>query len=467
MTDLYDYFGVKNREELLGKMKDDDPIVKSLVDFYNNYESKTIKQKGFTTPYAYSDYIKNNNLVPEKDELIITVLNTRLNPLNTIKIKVDTPIKEYFSDLYSGTMTQYMIGSGANVAGEDVRLKSKEIDEIGLNRIDSFKFSDNTVYDSQAGRVGNYHDNNLDKSVRIKSEVTNHEIKELTNYNEFSKYYGHQELIGTNIFDKEKIENNLKIAYENLSHEEATLIQYDSDFKITNIIDVTAGTANSSILDMPRIAKIINESERGILFVHGHPSQSTSFSEADIQSMDRLADISKSLGKVISESFLVAGNKVVKMSESDPYTKIYDLNKQEKENYLIHRLNYDKSDFKEENKYDYHKIEKIFIEEKKSYSKIYMTINNSNLEKAQDIIYVTSDNPVDVIKNWQDNKVSYKDLIDDNILSQVAFQDIDRKINATKISDNIKEKMDNPENIIEDFEKQNLDKARTQNSPAR
>ena len=83
-----------------------------------------------------------------------------------------------------------------------------------------------------------------------------------------------------------------------------------------------------------------------------------------------------------------------------------------------------------------------------------MTINNSNLEKAQDIIYVTSDNPVDVIKNWQDNKVSYKDLIDDNILSQVAFQDIDRKINATKISDNIKEKMDNPENIIEDFEKQ-------------
>lgn len=467
MTDLYDYFGVKNREELLGKMKDDDPIVKSLVDFYNNYESKTIKQKGFTTPYAYSDYIKNNNLVPEKDELIITVLNTRLNPLNTIKIKVDTPIKEYFSDLYSGTMTQYMIGSGANVAGEDVRLKSKEIDEIGLNRIDSFKFSDNTVYDSQAGRVGNYHDNNLDKSIRIKSEVTNHEIKELTNYNEFSKYYGHQELIGTNIFDKEKIENNLKIAYENLSHEEATLIQYDSDFKITNIIDVTAGTANSSILDMPRIAKIINESERGILFVHGHPSQSTSFSEADIQSMDRLADISKSLGKVISESFLVAGNKVVKMSESDPYTKIYDLNKQEKENYLIHRLNYDKSDFKEENKYDYHKIEKIFIEEKKSYSKIYMTINNSNLEKAQDIIYVTSDNPVDVIKNWQDNKVSYKDLIDDNILSQVAFQDIDRKINATKISDNIKEKMDNPENIIEDFEKQNLDKARTQNSPAR
>ena len=467
MTDLYDYFGVKNREELLGKMKDDDPIVKSLVDFYNNYESKTIKQKGFTTPYAYSDYIKNNNLVPEKDELIITVLNTRLNPLNTIKIKVDTPIKEYFSDLYSGTMTQYMIGSGANVAGEDVRLKSKEIDEIGLNRIDSFKFSDNTVYDSQAGRVGNYHDNNLDKSVRIKSEVTNHEIKELTNYNEFSKYYGHQELIGTNIFDKEKIENNLKIAYENLSHEEATLIQYDSDFKITNIIDVTAGTANSSILDMPRIAKIINESERGILFVHGHPSQSTSFSEADIQSMDRLADISKSLGKVISESFLVAGNKVVKMSESDPYTKIYDLNKQEKENYLIHRLNYDKSDFKEEDKYDYHKIEKIFIEEKKSYSKIYMTINNSNLEKAQDIIYVTSDNPVDVIKNWQDNKVSYKDLIDDNILSQVAFQDIDRKINATKISDNIKEKMDNPENIIEDFEKQNLDKAHTQSSPAR
>ena len=467
MTDLYDYFGVKNREELLGKMKDDDPIVKSLVDFYNNYESKTIKQKGFTTPYAYSDYIKNNNLVPEKDELIITVLNTRLNPLNTIKIKVDTPIKEYFSDLYSGTMIQYMIGSGANVSGEDVRLKSKEIDEIGLNRIDSFKFSDNTVYDSQAGRVGNYHDNNLDKSVRIKSEVTNHEIKELTNYNEFSKYYGHQELIGTNIFDKEKIENNLKIAYENLSHEEATLIQYDSDFKITNIIDVTAGTANSSILDMPRIAKIINESERGILFVHGHPSQSTSFSEADIQSMDRLADISKSLGKVISESFLVAGNKVVKMSESDPYTKIYDLNKQEKENYLIHRLNYDKSDFKEENKYDYHKIEKIFIEEKKSYSKIYMTINNSNLEKAQDIIYVTSDNPVDVIKNWQDNKVSYKDLIDDNILSQVAFQDIDRKINGTKISNNIKEKMDNPENIIEDFEKQNLDKARTQNSPAR
>ena len=109
MTDLYDYFGVKNREELLGKMKDDDPIVKSLVDFYNNYESKTIKQKGFTTPYAYSDYIKNNNLVPEKDELIITVLNTRLNPLNTIKIKVDTPIKEYFSDLYSGTMSQYMI----------------------------------------------------------------------------------------------------------------------------------------------------------------------------------------------------------------------------------------------------------------------------------------------------------------------------------------------------------------------
>lgn len=467
MTDLYDYFGVKNREELLGKMKDDDPIVKSLVDFYNNYESKTIKQKGFTTPYAYSDYIKNNNLVPEKDELIITVLNNRLNPLNTIKIKVDTPIKEYFSDLYSGTMTQYMIGSGANVAGEDVRLKSKEIDEIGLNRIDSFKFSDNTIYDSQTGRVGNYHDNNLDKSVRIKSEVTNHEIKELTNYNEFSKYYGHQELIGTNIFDKEKIENNLKIAYENLSHEEATLIQYDSDFKITNIIDVTAGTANSSILDMPRIAKIINESERGILFVHGHPSQSTSFSEADIQSMDRLADISKSLGKVISESFLVAGNKVVKMSESDPYTKIYDLNKQEKENYLIHRLNYDKSDFKEENKYDYHKIEKLFIEEKKSYSKIYMTINNSNLEKAQDIIYVTSDNPVDVIKNWQDNKVSYKDLIDDNILSQVAFQDIDRKINATKISDNIKEKMDNPENIIEDFEKQNLDKAHTQNSPAR
>src|SRR5699024_1420237 len=148
-------------------------------------------------------------------------------------------------------------------------------------------------------------------------------------------------------------------------------------------------------------------------------------------------------------SFLVAGNKVVKMSESDPYTKIYDLNKQEKENYLIHRLNYDKSDFKEEDKYDYHKIEKIFIEEKKSYSKIYMTINNSNLEKAKDIIYVTYDNPVDVIKNWQDNKVSYKDLIDDNILSEVAFQDIDRKINATKISDNIKEKMDNPENIIE------------------
>ena len=96
MTDLYDYFGVKNREELLGKMKDNDPNVKSLVDFYNNYESKTIKQKGFTTPYAYSDYIVNNNLVPEKDELIITVLNTGLNPLNTIKITVDTPIKEYF-----------------------------------------------------------------------------------------------------------------------------------------------------------------------------------------------------------------------------------------------------------------------------------------------------------------------------------------------------------------------------------
>ncbi len=467
MTDLYDYFGVKNREELLGKMKDNDPNVKSLVDFYNNYESKTIKQKGFTTPYAYSDYIVNNNLVPEKDELIITVLNTGLNPLNTIKITVDTPIKEYFSDLYSGTMTQYMIGSGADVSGDDVRLKSKEIDEIGLDRIDSFKFSDNTVYGSQTGRIGNYHDSNIDKNIRIKSEVTNHEIKELTNYNEFSKFYGHQELIGTNIFDKEKIENNLKIAYENLNHEEATLIQYDSDFKITNIIDVTAGTANSSILDMPRIAKIINESERGILFVHGHPSQSTSFSEADIQSMDRLADISKSLGKVISESFLVAGNTVVKMSESDPYTKIYDLNKQEKENYLIHRLNYDKSDFKEEDKYDYHKIEKIFIEEKKSYSKIYMTINNSNLEKTQDIIYVTSDNPVDVIKNWQDNKVSYKDLIDDNILSQVAFQDIDRKINGTKISNNIKEKMDNPENIIEDFEKQNLDKAHTQSSPAR
>lgn len=467
-NDLYETFGVKNCEELLEKMENNDPTVQSLVDFYNNYESRQINTKHITMPDIYADYIKEKNLVPKKDEIIITSLNTRNQPLKSVKIKEDDNLSKYFNDVYDGTMVQFMTASGSDISKEVLSSKIEELETLSLNNIDNFKFLDNVIYSLRGEySVGNYEETSINSQIRKISEVKNHSLKELDHYNEFSKYYAHNELIGTDIFDDEKIKNNLKIAYENLSYEEATIIQYDKDYKISNVIDVTAGSANSSMLNIPRMAKLIHDSEQGVLFVHGHPSQSAEFSQSDFDSMEKLSEVIDSFGKNLTESYVVAGDKVIKISEEIYESSVVSFNENEKENYLIHRLGYDKSDNINSNKQTIFNIDKMFIDEKKSYTKIHMTIQNSENKESQDVIYATTKNPVDKIKEWQKNELTYKDLVKDNLLGNIAFRDIDRNINATKIPTDIKEKMGNPDTIIQDYEKEKQAEKEIKNTPSR
>ncbi|UNT53584.1 hypothetical protein [Lysinibacillus capsici] len=87
MSNIYEYFNCKSKEELYEKVRNEDPSVQSLNDFISFVKGNDIfeKNKAVTSPAIVAEYI-NRVQPPKPDEIIVVFTNVKNRPLHICRM---------------------------------------------------------------------------------------------------------------------------------------------------------------------------------------------------------------------------------------------------------------------------------------------------------------------------------------------------------------------------------------------
>ena len=330
---LYEYFNCSSKEELYQLVKNRDPSVKELL----NYFKYAIKEKDISENKIKLqnndktiEYFKNNNF-PDKNYISILVLDTQLRLLKDIQIHKDTQFTEVFKEFYSPKVKNYIVLSNDEVEYEKGNIRYK-LDSLGYNCLENFytcdsKNSKNIVIESYMNEI------TCNKEINKKSpflkprevKIINYELEntndlvKMEGFDEFTKYISEKELVGLNVIkDENKIKQLLKIGSQELSYENFKIIKYDGGYNISEVVTISQGGVDYAKVDPKHIyPHLLDEKLKGIILCHNHPSGVANPSRADNDLTENLSKRATFFNKEVLDHIIVGKEGVYKYSEND------------------------------------------------------------------------------------------------------------------------------------------------------
>ncbi|WP_369668804.1 JAB domain-containing protein [Fusobacterium sp. CAG:649] len=330
---LYEYFNCSSKEELYQLVKNRDPSVKELL----NYFKYAIKEKDISENKIKLqnndktiEYFKNNNF-PDKNYISILVLDTQLRLLKDIQIHKDTQFTEVFKEFYLPKAKNYIVLSNDEVEYEKGNIRYK-LDSLGYNCLENFYTCDsknykNIVIESYMNEI------TCNKEINKKSpflkprkvKIINYELEntndlvKMEGFDEFTKYITEKELVGLNVIkDENKIKQLLKIGNQELSYENFKILKYDKGYNISEVVTISQGGVDYAKVDPKHIyPHLLDEKLKGIILCHNHPSGVANPSRADNDLTENLSKRATFFNKEVLDHIIVGKEGVYKYSEND------------------------------------------------------------------------------------------------------------------------------------------------------
>ena len=331
---LYEYFNCSSKEELYQLVKNRDPSVKELL----NYFKYAIKEKEISenkirllNNNQTTEYFKQNNF-PEKNHISILVFDSRLNLLKDVQVHKDTEFSKVFKDFYSPKAVSYITLSSDEHEYEKGNIRYK-LDSLGYKCLTNFytynsQNSENIILESSRNGVidGNeVIDKNSfflkprkEKKINYEKENTNDLVK-MEGFDEFTKYLSEKELIGLNVIkDENKIKQLLKIGNQELSYENFKILKYDKNYDLSEVVTLGQGGVDYAKIELKQLyPHLLDEKLKGIILCHNHPSGMISPSREDDDITETISKKSSFFNKEVLDHLIVGKEGVYKYSENN------------------------------------------------------------------------------------------------------------------------------------------------------
>lgn len=278
MSNIYEYYNCKSKEELYEKVRNEDPSVQSLNDFISFAKGNDIfeKNKAITSPAVVAEYI-NKVQLPKSDEMIVVFTNVKNHPLHicrmnpSIKEDVLHVLKE---GIVAGSMGAFLVTKD-NVPDWQLE-RTKELFEItNVPILDDFYYidSENVLFSNKAQHK--YSLNSVKQEECSTKIYQTKGLEELDQYIDFVPYYATNEIIGLNILDDiERIKSYLKIGYQHHQREVCGVVIYDRNDKVLSMTELFKGGIDTAVVDSKVLVKEVIQTNNGYGFAifHNHPS---------------------------------------------------------------------------------------------------------------------------------------------------------------------------------------------------
>ena len=331
---LYEYFNCSSKEELYKLVKNRDPSVKELLNYFKYaIKEKDISEKKIKllNNNQTMEYFKKNNF-PEKNYISILVLDSGLKLLKDVQVHKDTPFPEVFKEFYSPKAMNYITLSSDEHEYEKGNIRYK-LDSLGYTCLTNFytynsQNPENIVLENSRNGIidGNEEINrnssflNPRKEKNINYEQENvHDLVKMQGFDEFTKYITEKELVGLNVIkDEKKIKQLLKIGNQELSYENFKILKYDKGYNISEVVTIGQGGVNYAKVDPKHIyPHLLDEKLKGIILCHNHPSGTVSPSRADDDITESIRKKAILFDKEVLDHLIVGKEGVYKYSEND------------------------------------------------------------------------------------------------------------------------------------------------------
>ena len=331
---LYEYFNCSSKEELYKLVKNRDPSVKELLNYFKYaIKEKDISEKKIKllNNNQTMEYFKKNNF-PEKNYISILVLDSGLKLLKDVQIHKDTPFPEVFKEFYSPKAMNYITLSSDEHEYEKGNIRYK-LDSLGYTCLTNFytynsqnpknivlENSRNGIIDGneEINRNSSSLNPRKEKNINYELENTNDLVK-MEGFDEFTKYISEKELVGLNVIkDENKIKQLLKIGSQELSYENFKIIKYDGGYNISEVVTISQGGVDYAKVDPKHIyPHLLDEKLKGIILCHNHPSGVVNPSRADNDLTENLSKRAAFFNKEVLDHIIVGKEGVYKYSEND------------------------------------------------------------------------------------------------------------------------------------------------------
>ena len=331
---LYEYFNCSSKEELYKLVKNRDPSVKELLNYFKYaIKEKDISEKKIKllNNNQTMEYFKKNNF-PEKNYISILVLDSGLKLLKDVQVHKDTPFPEVFKEFYSPKAMNYITLSSDEHEYEKGNIRYK-LDSLGYTCLTNFytynsqnpknivlENSRNGIIDGNEEINRNSSSLNPRKEKNINYEQENaHDLVKMQGFDEFTKYITEKELVGLNVIkDEKKIKQLLKIGNQELSYENFKILKYDKGYNISEVVTIGQGGVNYAKVDPKHIyPHLLDEKLKGIILCHNHPSGAVSPSRADDDITESIRKKAILFDKEVLDHLIVGKEGVYKYSEND------------------------------------------------------------------------------------------------------------------------------------------------------
>ena len=331
---LYEYFNCSSKEELYKLVKNRDPSVKELLNYFKYaIKEKDISEKKIKllNNNQTMEYFKKNNF-PEKNYISILVLDSGLKLLKDVQVHKDTPFPEVFKEFYSPKAMNYITLSSDEHEYEKGNIRYK-LDSLGYTCLTNFYIynsqnpknivlenSRNGIIDGNEEINRNSSSLNPRKEKNINYEQENaHDLVKMQGFDEFTKYITEKELVGLNVIkDEKKIKQLLKIGNQELSYENFKILKYDKGYNISEVVTIGQGGVNYAKVDPKHIyPHLLDEKLKGIILCHNHPSGAVSPSRADDDITESIRKKAILFDKEVLDHLIVGKEGVYKYSEND------------------------------------------------------------------------------------------------------------------------------------------------------
>ena len=331
---LYEYFNCSSKEELYKLVKNRDPSVKELLNYFKYaIKEKDISEKKIKllNNNQTMEYFKKNNF-PEKNYISILVLDSGLKLLKDVQVHKDTPFPEVFKEFYSPKAMNYITLSSDEHEYEKGNIRYK-LDSLGYTCLTNFytynsqnpknivlENSRNGIIDGNEEINRNSSSLNPRKEKNINYEQENaHDLVKMQGFDEFTKYITEKELVGLNVIkDEKKIKQLLKIGNQELSYENFKILKYDKGYNISEVVTIGQGGVNYAKVDPKHIyPHLLDEKLKGIILCHNHPSGTVSPSRADDDITESIRKKAILFDKEVLDHLIVGKEGVYKYSEND------------------------------------------------------------------------------------------------------------------------------------------------------
>lgn len=324
-SNLYQYFNCSNREELYSKIKSDDKDVKEIVDFIEfsksdlRYEKEKLQGRE-----GLKEYLKDNPTISE-NEIRIVMLDHHLNLVKGTKVDIDSSFKEVMQKSYHDNAKLAILLYHKGDPDKVISNKDK-IEELKNNlELLNYKILETLSVDKELKVFSDVTDDviltlpkeNITSEKNISDTDKEKDFTKASEYNEFMNYYAKKELVGLNVInDKKIVKEILKASYQELRQENFGVIEYDKNFKITDVnVLFKGGQENVNIDPKIILPHLLNDQIRGIEIFHNHPGGKSVPSKQDTSATNDILEIADRLGKEFSDHYIVSKEDVFSYKE--------------------------------------------------------------------------------------------------------------------------------------------------------